>query len=82
MDNNPAYEKTCDILRDAGYQRLDSFRRHLRAPEFASPPEDHFEIWAGRKGTLILQVWNGGNGATTYNNWSMGHTFDELKVAL
>lgn len=77
--DNPAYEKTCDILREAGYQRLDSFSR---GPTFARPPEDHFEIWAGRKGTLILQVWSDGNGVATYNNWSMGYTFDQLKAAL
>ncbi len=80
MKPNPAYDKTCDILRESGYNRLSEFKRAKLAGY--TIPESHFEIWAGRKGTIIMQVWNDGNGCSTYANWPLGHTFEALKEAL
>lgn len=77
---NPAYESTTAILREAGYNRLSEFKRQ-QLPGYLIP-ETHFEVWAGRKGTLILQVWKDGHGVATYADWPLGHTFDALKEAL
>lgn len=80
MTPNPAYETTCKILREAGYNRLSEFKRAKMDGYLI--PESHFEVWGGRKGTLIMQVWKDGNGCSTYADWSLGHTFDQLKEAL
>ena len=77
---NPAYDTTCTILRAAGYNRLDEFKRQQLRGYLC--PKDRFEVWGGPKGVVFLQVWKDGNGVNAMANWPLGHTFDELKAAL
>jgi hypothetical protein len=77
---NPAYETTVQLLRAARYDCIRSFVA-IRQPRCINP-EIRFEIWAGRRGTLILQVWKDGNGVSAYADWPLGHTFTELEKAL
>lgn len=77
---NPAYDQTVVILNGAGYHRLDTFKRATN-PGYLTP-EDHFELWAGPKGTLILQVWKDGNGVHVLGTMGLGSTFEDLKAAL
>ncbi len=77
---NPGYDRTIRVLHDKGYQRLDSFTR--TAERGCILPESHWEIWAGPKGTLVLQVWTKGNGVHVLGTMGLGHTDDELKAAL
>ncbi len=77
---NPGYARTAVVLQDNGYQCIRQFSAVLPRGLVAS--EDCFQVWAGRKGTLILQVWKDGHGVSTYADWALGHTFEELKAAL
>jgi hypothetical protein len=77
---NPACETTVQLLRAARYDCIRSFKA-VRQFGCANP-ENRFEIWAGPKGTLILQFWGDGNGVSAYADWPLGHTFTELEKAL
>lgn len=78
---NPAHDKTVAILHAKGYNRLRSFQAN-DCPRGAKPCEVGFEVWAGPKGTLIVQQWTEGNGAAVYASWPLGHTFEALEAAL
>ncbi len=77
---NPAYDATTAILRGADYRCISEFTRQKERGYLM--PEDHFEVWAGAKGTIIAQVWKDGNGVALYANWPLGYTHDDLKAAL
>ncbi len=74
---NPAYDKVRQILLNAEYTHLRSFQ----PDDVEHSAEDRFEVWAGRKGSLILQVWKDA-GLEYYANWPLGLTYDDLKEAL
>jgi hypothetical protein len=79
FDNDQA-KKCREILKKHGGFRQDSFKRPV-------PPgivrNCDFELWAvPQKGSVILQIWADGHGCTTYANWPMGETYDELDAFL
>lgn len=39
------------------------------------------EFYTGPKGTIILQFWEDGS-VTTFAEWPLGHTWEELEEAL
>lgn len=77
---NPGYDRTIRVLNEKGYRRLDSFER--KAERGVIFPETHWEIWAGPKGTLVLQVWTKGNGVHVLGTMGLGNTDADLRAAL
>lgn len=77
---NPGYDRTIRILHEKDYRRLDSFERKAERGQLV--PETHWEIWAGPKGTLVLQVWKDGNGVHVLGTMGLGQTDEDLRAVL
>lgn len=63
-------ERVRALLRQAGYRMIKHQGAHTR-----------LEFWSGKKGTVIVQDW-GADGCTTYADWPLGTTFEQLEIAL
>ena len=74
---NEQLHKTREILHAAQY-------RCLRG-EFLTQENGvtlFFQWWAGPKGIVLLTYEDGEPGVTSYADWPLGHTYDELEEAL
>ncbi len=73
---DPRHLRARNLLRDrAGYRLIAQSNC-----DWTSEPAT-IQIWAGRKGTVICQYWEGG-GVTMFADWPLGNTWEETEKAL
>lgn len=79
MKNEPLH-KTREILAAHDYHRIAS-EVIPRNPD-DSRHDQTLEWWSGPKGVVIVSSEDPKDGCLTYADWTLGHTFNELKEAL
>lgn len=64
-----------DILRDAGCRLINA----CDGP--TSAVKSRLEFWQAPRGLVIVQFWEDG-GCSTFADWPLGETWDDLKLSL